>query len=255
MVKINRQKTEKTNKKHIIYGLHSVTAALLNKKRDHQELIVSENQRNFAKIYSQKVKKITVLDNRDFRQRFGDENNTQGVVLLTSDFNKPSLDEFIKKEKNEPKSVIVVLDQITDPQNIGSIMRSCALFNCKCMVVAKDNAPDLTPSLLKAASGAAEIVNYFKVINLRRTLSILKKNNYWVYGFDSSKYKQTDINFHKKSVLVFGSEGKGIRELIKKESDILIQLKSKPNLEYNIDSLNVSNASAIALYEFYKKFN
>ena len=68
-----------------------------------------------------------------------------------------------------------MLDQITDPQNIGSIMRSCALFNCKCIIVAKDNSPDLTPSLFKAASGAAEIVNYFKVINLRRTLSYFKK--------------------------------------------------------------------------------
>ena len=252
MVKINRQKTAKTNKKHIIYGLHSVTAALLNKKRDHQELIISEKQRNFAKIYSQKVKKITALDNRDFRQRFGDENNTQGVVLLTSDFNKPSLDEFIKKEKNESKSVIVVLDQITDPQNIGSIMRSCSMFDCKGIIVAKDNSPELTSSLFKAASGAVEIVNYFRVINLKRTLSYLKKNDYWIYGFDSSNNTNSKLEFSKKSVLVFGSEGRGIRNLVKKECDVLLKINSKPNKEYHIDSLNVSNASAIALYEFFK---
>tara|TARA_B100002052_G_scaffold112903_1_gene104067 strand:- start:223 stop:954 length:732 start_codon:yes stop_codon:yes gene_type:complete len=238
-----------------IFGLHSVKAALLNKKRRHIELIVNENHRDFAKKFQGKIKKISIIDHKEFKRKYGGEQSTQGVVLKTKRLEVPSLENFLEEEEQKANSVIIMLDQITDPQNIGSIMRSCALFNCKCMVVAKDNAPDLTPSLLKAASGAAEIVNYFKVINLRRTLSILKKNNYWVYGFDSSKYKQTDINFHKKSVLVFGSEGKGIRELIKKESDILIQLKSKPNLEYNIDSLNVSNASAIALYEFYKKFN
>ena len=69
--------------------------------------------------------------------------------------------------KKKDKSVLLALDQITDPQNIGSIMRSCALFNCTGIIVAKDNAPDLTPSLYKAASGAAEIVNYFKVTNLK----------------------------------------------------------------------------------------
>ena len=155
-------------------------------------------------------------------------------------------------KKKKRKSVIVVLDQITDPQNIGSIMRSCSMFDCKGIIVAKDNSPELTPSLLKAASGAAEIVNYFRVTNLKRTLSDLKKNDYWVYGFDSSDNTNSELDFSKKSVLVFGSEGKGIRDLVKKECDILLKIKSNPNIDYQIDSLNVSNASSIALYEFFK---
>ena len=134
-------------------------------------------------------------------------------------------------------------------------MRSSALFDCKAIIASKDNAPELTPSLFKAASGAAEIVNYFKVTNLRRSLSNLKKHGYWIYGFDSSKNQTSNINFEKKSVLIFGSEGKGMRDLIKKECDIFINLKMKANLKYQIDSLNVSNASSIALYEFYKDKN
>ena len=148
--------------------------------------------------------------------------------------------------------MLLALDQITDPQNIGSIMRSCALFNCKGIIVAKDNAPDLTPSLYKAASGAAEIVNYFRVTNLKRSISELKKYGYWIYGFDSSKdNKSSNINFAKKSILVFGSEGKGMRDLVKKECDEIIKINIQQNKQYQIDSLNVSNAATIALYKFY----
>ena len=87
--------------------------------------------------------------------------------------------------------------------------------------------------------------------NIRRAISFLKKNNYWIYGFDSSKNKNSKLNFSQKSVLVFGSEGKGIRELVKKECDEIIQIKMKNNLKFEIDSLNVANATSIALYQFY----
>ena len=148
---------------------------------------------------------------------------------------------------------MLALDQVTDPQNIGSIMRSCALFNCKGILVAKDNSPDLTPSLYKAASGATEVVNYFRVTNLKRSISELKKYGYWVYGFDSSvNQKSSNLKYTKKSILVFGSEGKGIRKLVKKECDEIIKLNIQPNPYYEIDSLNVSNAASIALYEFFK---
>ena len=157
----------------------------------------------------------------------------------------------MQNENKKTKSIILVLDQITDPQNIGSIMRSCALFNCMGMVVSRDNSPELTPSLLKAASGAAELVNYFKVTNIRRSLLDFKKNGYWIYGFDSSSNYKSDLNFEKKSVLVFGSESRGIRDLIKKECDIFIKLKMEDISDFQIDSLNVANATSIALHEFY----
>jgi len=224
-----------------------------NNKREHEELFINDNHRNLAEKYQSKIRKITFLDQKDFKKKYGGENATQSIVLKTKDFERPSLDQFIKNEDLKNKSVILALDQITDPQNIGSIMRSCALFNCKGIILAKDNAPDLTPSLFKAASGAAEIVNFFKVTNLKRSISDLKKFGYWLYGFDSSDNKQSsEINFSKKSVLVFGSEGKGMRNLVKKECDEIIKIDMKPNKEFEIDSLNVSNATTIALYEFYK---
>ena len=253
MSKKKLKKTNNTGEFQTIYGLHAVKAALINNKREHEELFINDNHRNLAEKYQSKIRKITFLDQKDFKKKYGGENATQSIVLKTKDFERPSLDQFIKNEDLKNKSVILALDQITDPQNIGSIMRSCALFNCKGIILTKDNAPDLTPSLFKAASGAAEIVNFFKVTNLKRSISDLKKFGYWLYGFDSSDNTQNSgINFSKKSVLVFGSEGKGMRDLVKKECDEIIKIDMKPNKEFEIDSLNVSNATTIALYEFYK---
>ena len=96
-------------------------------------------------------------------------------------------------------------------------------------------------------------MNYFRVTNLKRSISELKKYGYWAYGFDSSNSSNSvNINFAKKSILVFGSEGKGMRDLVKKECDEIIKLKIQQNSHYQIDSLNVSNAASIALYEFFR---
>lgn len=253
MIKNNSKKPKDKAKFQIIYGVHAVKAALLNDKRVFEELLITENHQNLAQKYHSKIKKISLLDQKGFKKIYGDNDSTQGIVLKTKDFQRPTLEQFIKNENSEDKSILLALDQITDPQNIGSIMRSCALFNCKGIIVAKDNAPDLTPSLFKAASGAAEIVNYFKVTNLKRSISNLKKYGYWIYGFDSSdNNKKSEINFSKKSILVFGSEGKGMRDLVKKECDELIKINMQPNEKFKIDSLNVSNATTIGLYEFYK---
>ena len=253
MPKKKFQKPYNTGKIQIIYGLHAVRAALLNSKRVHEELYITENNKQIAENLRSKIPKITILDQKQFKKLHGEMKSTQGIVLRTNDFERPTLQEFIKKEKSKDKSVLLALDQITDPQNIGSIMRSCALFNCKGVVVGKDNAPDLTASLYKAASGAAEVVNYFKVTNLKRSILELKKYGYWAYGFDSSNdSKSVNVNFSKKAILVFGSEGKGMRDLVRKECDEMIKLKMQKNTDYMIDSLNVSNAASIALYEFFK---
>ena len=253
MPKNKPQKSLNTGKIQTIHGMHAVRAAMLNTKRVHHELHVTENNHEFAKHYKSAIKKITILDQKEFKKLYGGEKASQGVVLKTNDFERPSLQQYVKNENVDDRSVLLALDQITDPQNIGSIMRSCALFNCKGIIVAKDNAPDLTPSLYKAASGAAEIVNYFRVTNLKRSISELKKYGYWAYGFDSSNSRNSEnINFAKKSILVFGSEGKGMRDLVKKECDEIIKLKMQQNSHYHIDSLNVSNAATIALYEFFR---
>ena len=254
-MKSNRQKRSNNKGFAEIFGTHAVYSALLNPNRDHIKLFVSQNQREaLTKDLEKLAPEINELHNKEMLKMFGNEANHQGIVLRTSKLAQPSLTDHFKQNQNTPSDIVIMLDQVTDTNNIGSIIRSCALFNCKSIIVSKDNAPDITATMAKAASGATETVNYISVVNLSRAIIEFKKNDYWVYGFDSNNNinKDKKLDLPKKCVLVFGSEGKGLRNLTKKECDSIISIPTQPELKYKIDSLNVSNACSIALYEHFK---
>ena len=256
MGKINLKNNKKNHEIQEIYGFHSVKAALKNPKRKHFSLFILEKYRNSLNLDSTNIGKINILSTKEMSKLFGNESVTQGIALRTTPLQKKNITETLIKLKSNEFSIVVMLDQVTDPQNIGSIMRSCALFNCNTLIVAKDHAPNITPALSKSASGAAEIVDYVKVVNLKRTLEDLKKLGYWIYGLDNSqKTILKEINLPKKCVFILGSESKGIRNLNKKNCDSLFSLPSKTNKFYEIDSLNVSNACAVVLYEHFKTYN
>ena len=251
-----KEKFEKSrkNKDFIeIYGIHAVKAALKNSKRIHKKLIISSNLQDKFTNLERKVSEITSVSNKKFSKIYGNEKNYQGVILKTSKLEQPSIDDVLFKSKEKKTELIIILDQVTDPQNIGSIMRSCALFNCYSIVVAKNNSPDITSSMAKAASGALEVVNYIKVNNLSRVIEKFKKNNFWVIGFDNNvNYSNNSIQLPKKCLLIFGAEDKGLRDLTKQKCDQIIKIPIKSNNVYGIESLNVTNACTIGLYEHFK---
>ena len=256
MSKVKIKKRQKNLEFQEIYGLHSVSAALQNTNRKHFGLFIIDKYKDLFNKYSKIIGKIRILTNKEMSQLFGNENVTQGIVLKSSPLPTINFEKICIDSQSMETSIIVVLDQVTDPNNIGSIMRSCALFQCKSIIRPKDHAPNITPALSKAASGAVEMVNYVKVVNLKRSLQYLKKLGYWIYGLDNNaNQKNKQIDLPKKCVLVVGSEGKGIRDINKKECDNLIALPLQSNKSYAIDSLNVSSACAIALYEHFKKYN
>ena len=146
-----------------------------------------------------------------------------------------------------------MLDSLNDSQNVGSILRTSYLFGIKTIISNKDNSFKINPFLIKAASGAFEKINFIEVINLKRTVDKLKKMGYWIVGFDvNAKNNIDDVPKDLKKVLIFGSEGKGIRPLILKNCDF--KTKISLNVEdKKIESLNVSNCVSIALFECFKK--
>ena len=159
-----------------IFGKHAVYAAIKNTNRKHQKLYFTKNYRSILEPQITKlIPEIKELQNIEMNKMFGTEINHQGIVLKTSKIEQPSLQNIISNSKNKKSDVIIVLDQVTDPINIGSIMRSCALFNCDTIIVSKDNAPDITGNMAKAASGALEVTNYISVVNLSRAMKQLKK--------------------------------------------------------------------------------
>ena len=250
-------KKKKTRNREIIeiYGLHAVKAALNNSKRKHQKLVISEAHKDIiTNKIKQNVKEISVLTSSKIYKLYCSGNTHQGIVLTTSNLIQPDLDAILDESVNKKIEVVVMLDKVTDSNNIGSILRSCILFNCKTVVVSKDNAPDFTPSIAKVASGAIEAINYIKVTNLSHVIKKFKKNNFWVYGLDAkSNNSNNKFDIPKKCLLIFGSEDKGLRKLTKKECDKIISIPMNSNPAFNIDSLNVSNACSITLFEHFKK--
>ena len=254
-MKTNRQKRANNKGFAEIFGTHAVYAALLNPLRNHIKLFVSQNQREaLNKNLEKLVPEINELHSKEMFKMFGNEATHQGIVLRTSKIIQPKLEDYIIESKENISDIIIMLDQVTDPNNIGAILRSCSLFNCKTVIVSNDNAPEATATMAKAASGALEVINYISVVNISRAIINLKKNNYWIYGFDNNEENKNNkkLDLPKKCVLVFGSEGRGLRSLTKKECDALISIPTKSNLKYNIDSLNVSNACSIALFEHFR---
>jgi 23S rRNA (guanosine2251-2'-O)-methyltransferase len=141
---------------------------------------------------------------------------------------------------------IVILDQISDPHNVGAIMRTAAAFNAAAIIIAKNNAPDESANIAKIACGTMEITPIIKVVNITKTMEQIKEYGYWCIGLDGhAKQSISSSNLPDKLALVLGSEGKGIRKLVKQTCDLLVTIPMNPNVE----SLNVSNAAAISLYE------
>ena len=237
------------NQIDIIIGQHAALAAIENLKRVIISLKCTKEffEKNKIAIENRGISKLYIVSRKEIDSEI--KNNVhQGVLLKCKSLKQISLEEINKNEKN-----IVILDSLNDSQNVGSILRTSYLFGIKTIIANKDNSFKINPFLIKSASGAFEKINFIEVINLNRTVEKLKKMGYWIVGFDMNAKKNiSEVPKDLKKVLIFGSEGKGIRPLILKNCDF--KTKISLNVEdRNIDSLNVSNCVSIALYECLRK--
>lgn len=225
----------------LLYGKHACLAALSNPKRKCRRLFITKNSLNELPK-NIKTPATEIIETKDIVKKFPhlDDAVHQGVILEVSplpDYELASVTD---------KSPLVILDQVTDPHNVGAILRSAAAFNAGAIIVTKQNSPAETAILAKSASGALEIVPIIKVTNLARAMDELKKNGYWCVGMDGSAPKTIrESKLPDKIALVMGAEGRGLRQLTQKSCDMLIKLP----ISDKVESLNVSNAAAIALYE------
>tara|TARA_B110000014_G_C19982831_1_gene508926 strand:+ start:55 stop:825 length:771 start_codon:yes stop_codon:yes gene_type:complete len=250
----NSQFSSKKNQIINIFGYHAVKAAIKNSDRIKKRLILSQNSStSYLQEFEKKISKISIIPKKEFDKKYSKEENNQGIILEAYYFPEKSFNSIIDKLKKNTFSVLLILDQINDPQNIGSIMRSSALFNCKSIITTSRHSPDMNSTIVKSASGAAELVNLIKVPNLVRCIEELKKNNFWIIGLDGDAKKSIHkFEMPNRCVFVLGSEHTGLRKLTKENCDEIVSITSKNINAYGIDSLNVSNAATIALYEYFK---
>ena len=224
----------------IMYGWHTVTAALQNPARRLRKLLATENAAR--RLTDEGVKSPLapeVVRPSAIAERLLPDAVHQGLYLETDPLEAPAVEDL------PAKGIVLVLDQITAPHNVGAIFRSAAAFAVSAIVTTMRHSPEATGALAKAASGALEIVPLVSVQNLARGLAALKESGFLVVGLDSSG--DTDLAalpLRAPLALVLGAEGKGLRQLTKETCDHVARIE----LPGDLKSLNVSNAAAVSLY-------
>jgi|ERR1700733_776573 23S rRNA (guanosine2251-2'-O)-methyltransferase len=224
----------------ILYGWHTVVAALANPQRRIRELWLSENaarrlsdERIDTRV-TPEIVRPSLID-----QRLGPDAVHQGLLAEADPLPSPDIDTLPQD------GIVLVLDQITDPHNVGAILRSAAAFAVKAIVTTARHSPEATGVLAKSASGALELVPLVTVQNLARALTEMNDQGFLTVGLDSQGSENLgSVALRQPLALVLGAEGKGLRQLTRETCGVVARL----DMPGEIKSLNVSNAAVLALY-------
>jgi 23S rRNA (guanosine2251-2'-O)-methyltransferase len=235
-----------------LYGTHAVAAALANPARRLRRLVITADAQESLAAECPPPWAIPheIADRDRIDQLLGARQGSgivhQGVALLTDQLTAPALLDALKRP-----GPILVLDQISDPRNIGALMRTAQAFGAACVIAQERNAPEETGALAKVASGALELIPMIRAVNLARTIVALKAAGLWTVGLaaDAPALRGTALR-ERRVALVLGAEGAGLRRLTRETCDEMCALGMPGGME----SLNVSAAGAVALYELTRKF-
>ena len=225
----------------IIHNTHKIKAIFIikDKKEDYLKSISEISLKN----------KVNFINKSDFLRIHKDIGSNDSIIIERENFSSSSIDELATTNKD--KSTLIILDQLTDQNNIGNIFRTAALTNVSGIIIPEHSSAGITTSTASISAGAIELVKFHIAKNISRTIEILKKKNYWIYSLDMKGKDILDskFKFDKRSVIILGNEGKGIRKNILENSDFIISLKQKKIMQ--LDSFNAANSMAIALYNNY----
>ena len=239
----------------LIAGKHAVTEALKNPKRivlriflteESKKNLNKENQNNNLlkdiKIFYKTKKELDRLCSKD-------QISHQGLIAEVEHLEEINIKEYLRQNSEKKNINFVALERVTDPRNIGSIIRSAASFNIDGIIVKERSYPSESKLLYKSASGCTELTNVFEVSNINTILKYLKSKNFWISGFDIEGNKDfTEHDWSGNNVLLFGSEGHGLNYQTKKNSDFLLKI----DINKNVESLNISNTASVIFHYLHK---
>jgi 23S rRNA (guanosine2251-2'-O)-methyltransferase len=241
------------NSSFFVVGKHAVFESLKNINRKVLRVFLTEESkksihRDSPKKNLLKNTKVHFKTKKELDKYCKNEGILhQGYVAEIEHLEKIQLKEFIKEQNN---LTFACLDAVTDPRNIGSIIRSAASFNIDGLIVKERHFPRESKLMYKSASGCLEYLNIFEVSNINTTLKYLRDKNFWVYGFDTNSEKDfTEIKWNGNNVLLFGSEGFGMKKHTAKYTDFNVKI----NINSDIESLNISNSAAIVFHHVNKQ--
>jgi 23S rRNA (guanosine2251-2'-O)-methyltransferase len=224
----------------ILYGWHTVAAALANPQRHIRRLLLTENAaRRLADDHIDTRIPPEIVRPSLIDARLGPDAVHQGLLAEADALPSPDIDDLPRE------GIVLVLDQITDPHNVGAILRSAAAFTVRAIVTTARHSPEATGVLAKSASGALELVPLVSVQNLARALNAMNERGFMTVGLDSQGSEDLGkVDLRQPLALVLGAEGKGLRQLTRETCSVVARLDMPGELK----SLNVSNAAVLALY-------
>ena len=235
----------------LIAGKHAVTEALKNPKRKVLRVFLTEDSKKNLNKENQdhnllKDVKIFYKTKKELDRLCSKEQiSHQSLIAEIEHLDEVNLREFIEAKKSKKSIILVALEEVTDPRNIGSIIRSATSFDIDGIIIKGRSFQSESKLLYKSASGSMEYMNIFEVSNINTALKYLKTKNFWISAFDKNGKKnfiEHDWNGH--NVLLFGSEGYGLKYQTTKNSDFLLNI----NINKKIESLNISNSAAIVFH-------
>ncbi|MBE2192078.1 MAG: 23S rRNA (guanosine(2251)-2'-O)-methyltransferase RlmB [Alphaproteobacteria bacterium] len=235
-----------------LYGSHAVLAALLNPTRTIHHIYATEQSEfevvdmvEAAMATGLKLPAVTLLDKDAFDRALPKGTVHQGIGIDCDPLADVYLPDIINRAAQKDKSVVVMLDQVTDPHNLGAVIRSACAFGADAIIVQSRYAPPLNGLVAKVASGAMEHISVVYETNLARTIEAMQESGYFALALDERGEKTIgQAQKYNKTLLVLGAEGPGLRPLVRDKCDVLVQLPTFGALS----SLNVSNAAAVSLY-------
>jgi len=235
----------------LIVGKHAVTEALKNPNRKVLKVFLTEDSK---KTLNRDNNNLNLLENIKLffktkkeldRLCSKEQISHQGLIAEVEHCEKTNLKDYLRSVENKKNITLVALEEVTDPRNIGSIIRSAASFNINGLIIKERTFPNESKLLYKSASGCMEHINIFEVSNISTALKYLKTKNFWVCGFDKNgKGDFTEHDWEGNNVLLFGSEGYGLKYQTIKNSDFLLKI----NINKKIESLNISNSAAVVFH-------
>ena len=235
----------------LVAGKHAVTEALKNPKRKVLKVFLTEDSKknlNKKNQDQQLLKNIKILykTKKELDRLCSKEQiSHQGLIAEIEHLEEISLKDYLEFSEKKKNVTFVALEEVTDPRNIGSIIRNAASFNIDGLIVKERTFPSESKLLYKSASGCIEHINIFEVSNINTTLKYLKTKNFWICGFDKNGNKDfTKYDWNENTVLLFGSEGYGLKHQTLKNSDFLLKI----NINKKIDSLNIANSTAVVFH-------
>ena len=237
-----------------LFGLHAVAAALLNPGREVRRVLLTpagmealDGIFRQAKAEGLNRPQPSSVGRPELERNLPQGAVHQGAAAEVDPLDEVDLEDIIGLPEDERPGALVVLDQVTDPHNVGAILRSAAAFGAGAVIVTERNAPEATGTLAKSASGGADVIPLVRVTNLARALGELQQAGYWCVGLDESGTRTlAELDLTGRVAIVLGAEGSGLRRLTQERCDDLARLPTGGP----VATLNVSNAAAVALYEW-----